>query len=481
MNGPYIALPSSIQLPRLTSALWVVSVTVIAIVIGVGSVAAPLLVTLAAGGCVLVAVLWGRPRVALTAWLLSIAMVPNWIGTSLVAYVPIHSFIAFVAIIVTIGKWRYKPTKWDLYFGMFLLVSLAAVVLGGSSRGIWAEFFFQWGFSFLLARILISGTGNAFAINIVAVILSVVGGLATVELLLAWHPFVGWRMDNFQYAAWGAIQTREGRDRSAWSFGHPLALGGALALSIPFVLRSTHAATIRAVMLVLVFAGILASASRGALIAGLFTVVLCGISAVRTSGARSAAFALASFVAIGIMPYVQVFAAGATTEERDSANFRNHIYSTLTQDILLFGRSPIFSSAGSGYRINGLDSVDSAFLYLGLSFGWIVLAMLLIPLAMSILRIISGRASTAEISLVGQVPLLATVALITQWQGFLFFVVGFALRTAIEAKAHDPAQVSPAAPAAAISNGSDAELPTLAAAGGGLSSRINGREDLCEA
>src|ERR1700758_1737375 len=108
MIAPTIPLPS--RLPRMTSALWVAFVTVTAIAIGVGSAAAPLFVSLAAGGCVVVAVLWGRPRVALTAWILSITMVPNWIGATLATYVPISSVIAVIVLIVTIGKWRYKPT-----------------------------------------------------------------------------------------------------------------------------------------------------------------------------------------------------------------------------------------------------------------------------------------------------------------------------------------------------------------------------------
>jgi hypothetical protein len=489
MSGPYIPLPSSVQLPRMTSALWIAFVTVIAIAIGIGSVAAPLFVSVAAGGCVLVAVLWGRPRVALTAWILSIAMLPCWIGVSMAVYVlPIQSIIAFVAIIVTIGKWWYKPTKWDVYFGIFLLVTLVAVLFCGSSRGNWATLVFEWGLSFLLARILISGAGTGFAINTVAVIFSLVGGFALLELLLTWHLFDGWpKMNNFQYLVWGNfVQTRDGSDRSFWAFGHPIALGGALALSIPFVWRSTYARTIRAVMLALVFSGILASASRGALITGIFTLTLCGISAVRTSAARAASFVLASSVAVFIQPFLRTFAAGETTEERVSSNYRSHIYAMYIHHIPLFGKSAMVMSPGV---INGApplpghparSSIDSTLLSLGLEFGWIVVAMLIIPLTVSVLRIITGRASIAELSVVGQVPLLAFVALITQWESFVFFVFGFALQMAIEAKARDPAQVSSAAPALAISNGSAAEerMRTQSAAGGGLSSRINGREDL---
>jgi hypothetical protein len=489
MTGPYIPLPSSVPLPRTTSALWAAFVTVIAIAIGIGSVAAPLFVSVAAGGCVLVAVLWGRPRAALVAWILSIAMLPCWIGVSLAVYVvPIHSFIAFIAIVVTIGKWWYKPTKWDFYFGMFLLVTLVAVLFCGSSRGAWAALVFEWGLSFLLARILISAAGTAFAINTVAVIFTFVGGFALLELLLTWHPFAGWpKMNNLEYLVWGnSIQTRDGIDRSFWAFGHPIALGGALALSIPFVWRSTHAPIVRALMLVFVFSGILASASRGALITGIFTLVLCGISVVRTSGARAAAFVLASFAAVFIQPFLRTFAAGETTEERVSADYRNHIYAMYTHEILLFGKSAMVMSPGV---VNGApplpghparSSIDSTLLGLGLEFGWIVVAMLIIPLTVSVLRIITGRASIAELSVVGQVPLLAFVTLITQWESFLFFVFGFALQMAIEAKARDPVWVPSAARALAISNGSATEgrLGTQPAAAGGASLRTNGREDL---
>jgi hypothetical protein len=489
MSGPYIPLPSSVQLPRMTSALWIAFVTVIAIALGIGSVAAPVLVTVAAGGCVLVAVLWGRPRVAMTAWILSIAMLPCWIGMSMAVYVlPIQSIIAFIAIIVTKGKWSYKPTKWDVYSGIFLLVTLVAVLFCGSSRGAWATLVFEWGLSFLFARVLISGAGTGFAINTMAVIFSLVGGFALLELLLTWHLFAAWpKMNNFQYLVWGNfVQTRDGADRSFWAFGHPIALGGALALSIPFVWRSTYARTVRAVMLALVFSGILASASRGALITGVFALTLCGISAVRTSTARAASFVLASSVAVIIQPVLRTFAAGQTTEERVSSNYRSHIYAMYTGQISLFGKSPMVLAPG---LVNGAppvpghparSSIDSTVLGLGLQFGWIAVAMLIIPLIVSVFRIITGRASIAELSIVGQVPLLAFVALITQWQSLVFFVFGFALQMAIETKARDAAQASSAARESAISTGSATEgrLRTLSAAGAGVSLRINGREDL---
>src|SRR5215207_2694756 len=100
--------------------------------------------------------------VALVAWLLSVVMLPTWIGASMFAYFPIQSLIAIAAIIAIAGSVGFRPNGLDLYFGVFLVIALAAVLLAGSNQAIWAEFAVQWGLSYLVARVVVSATGIPF-------------------------------------------------------------------------------------------------------------------------------------------------------------------------------------------------------------------------------------------------------------------------------------------------------------------------------
>ncbi|GCE36404.1 hypothetical protein Rhow_001770 [Rhodococcus wratislaviensis] len=421
-----------------------------AVVIGVACMFTPLLAISAAGFVAVLSILWGRPRLALVAWLLSVAMIPCWIGLSMFAYVPIQSLVAMMAIAAMTGKGYFERTGFDVYVVLFLVLSLVAVVLAGSNQGIWMEFALQWALSYFVARWLISATGIPFAVNATAIIFSVVGGLAVLELLLLWHPYQGWNMNNLEFATWGEIQQRGGRDRSEWAFGHSIALGGSLALALPFIFKTSYGCIWKTAMLLLMFSGILVSASRSALIAGIFALSLCAIFYVKNVYGRFTLLAMFSGILILTLSVFQEFTRGDTTEEHDSAFYRNEIYQTLPDDFSLFGKSSIVTFSSAGVRVGQFESIDSSFLYIGVNFGWLIVMMLTVPLVLCGYRLIAGRSSIAEVSLLGQIPLLATVALITQYQSLLFFVVGFAVQIAIASKRDRMSASLPRAPAPGV-------------------------------
>lgn len=233
-----------------------------------------------AGGALLLFVFWGRPRLAFLVWMLSIVLLPVWIEFHvLAATVPVHCLVATIAVAATVSRTRARLTKFDAYFALFLAVSLAAVLLAGSLPPSWAQMVIRWAIPFLAARVLVSATGTRFAVDVIAVLFGLVGALAVLELLLTWHPFVGWNPvwdpDSIDYRIWSPIQVRNGVDRSEWAFGHSIALGGSLALSIPFLARSSYSLLIKAALLIAVSAGIAVTASRGALAAAGLTAAIC--------------------------------------------------------------------------------------------------------------------------------------------------------------------------------------------------------------
>ncbi|MFC7673169.1 O-antigen ligase family protein [Mycolicibacterium sp. GCM10028919] len=377
----------------------------------------------------LVIAFWHHPRFALVAWLLSLAMVPVWFSVDFVVSVPAHSVIAVLAIASTVSRTRPTVTKYDYYFATFITISFAAVLFGGSSAGLWSEIVLQWAVPFVAARVLIAAAGVQFSIDAIATILSVVAILAIIEFLFQWHPFVNLNSMSLQFEYWHAIQIRDGTDRSEWAFGHSIALGGSLALSIPFIIRSSFSSAIKIAMLVCVGAGIVTTASRGALIAAGLTAVICMVYVSKARILRTATLSISLIVGVvatsALGRLVQTWTRGGSKEEQWSYDHRDDLYTTYLPAIEWFGKSPIYRTDGSGYY-----STDSALLRIGLQFGWIVLLLAVIALASIAFRVIAGRASTPEIALVGQLPLFTTVALITQYQSMIFIVAGFAVHMA---------------------------------------------------
>jgi len=381
-----------------------------------------LLAVAAAAAALLVAALWRRPRLALVTWLLSVAMVPHWIGVTAIFFVPVQSAIALLAIIAIGGSMGFKFSAFDVYFATIIAIAVVVVLLGGGSQQFWVDLILQWVFPYVMARVVVPAAGVHFAMNAVAIIFAIVGGLAIIEFLLSWHPYVGWTANSQQYRNWGSIQIRGGLDRSEWAFGHSIALGGSLALAIPFVLASTFGRFLKVLMLIAIFAGTALTLSRGAMIAALFTLLLCSLIYSRHS--LRAALVVTTCVALTAFPdQLRGFAYGGTSETQLSAGHRGSLYSTLLPILSPFGRS-------DDLALTRYISVDSAFLYIGIYFGWVMAIMLIIPLAVVAIRLISGKATGVEAGLLGHLPLLLTVALITQYQSFLFFVAGCAVQLA---------------------------------------------------
>lgn len=374
---------------------------------------------------------WGHPRLAFVSWVLSLVMVPTWISFEVFSLtIPVNCIVAAIAVVATISQAGVKFSRFDAYFAAFLGVCLTVVLLSGSSAASWVQILLRWCIPFVAARVLVSATGTRFAVNVIAAVLGLVGGLAVLELLLTWHPFVGWVSSSPEFDIWHTIQIRNGVDRSEWAFGHSIALGGTLALSVPFILRSSYHGPLKIALLTSVSGGILTTASRGALIAAVFTAAICLICATKNRIARI--FTLAFMMSVillassSLVPVLQAWLSGTSGEERGSFQHRNDLYSTA--QLKWFGPSSIYDGGKS-------SSLDSAILQIGLGFGWIALALVLLPLALSAVRIITGRASTAEMAIIGQIPLFTSVALITQYASMVFLVVGMAVQTYLAAEA----------------------------------------------
>lgn len=351
---------------------------------------------------------------------------PIWIGVDFVATVPVQCLVAVFAVLAAVVSGApVRITKFDAYFLAFLAVALAAMLLRDSIWAEWAKFVIRWGIPLLAARVLVPAAGVRFVTNAIAMVFGLVGGLALLELLLVWHPFTAWPGTTVEYGLWNQIQAREGRDRSEWAFGHSIALGASLALSIPFILTSSYKTLLKLVFLIFVAGGILATASRGAVLAAGLTGALFVLQLMKSYAARILAIALTSLFALTSVSAASALFEGwalSSAELQSSLDYRFATYLAYWREVQWFGPSPMIGQPGS---------TDSAVLTIGLNFGWIVVLIILLPILISATRIVVGSASAAEIAIVGQLPLLVSVAFITQYELIFFFIAGIAAQSVI--------------------------------------------------
>ncbi|MCT1353179.1 hypothetical protein [Gordonia sp. p3-SID1431] len=76
------------------------------------------------------------------------------------------------------------------------------------------------------------------------------------------------------------------------------------------------------------------------------------------------------------------------------------------------------------YYFHGYASIDSTFIFVGVSFGWIAAMILLAGAVLVCGRIVVRRASVPDLAIASVLPALFTVAPITQFGSYLWFVIG---------------------------------------------------------
>lgn len=384
-----------------------------------------------AGGALLLLALWGRPRLALVLWVLSFTMIPPWISVHLIVRMPLPFIIALVALAATIFypglRGSIRVTKYDVYFGVFLTICLGVLVTGDSDVHAPVVILVNWVAPYVAARVLTAAAGTGFTVNLIALVFGIVGGLAVVELALDWHPFTEWNVGSLQvYELWRPIQTRLGRPRSEWAFGHSIALGGSLALSVPFIARSTYGDFVKLGLFAMVAGGVFAAGSRGATVAFILTAGICVLNAQRLRDVRAISFvcvtAAITVILSFMLPAFDTWLIGSSRGDRASALYRGEIYEDFLPRISWLAPYDVYAPGE-----NADKSIDSAVLDIGLRLGWVVLILAAFPLLMAAVRALAGTATVGEIALVGQVPVLATAALIAQYESWIFIVGGVAV------------------------------------------------------
>lgn len=370
-------------------------------------------------------------KIAIAVWLATVCFVPIWIGVEIRSfYVPVACAVALVAALSLLPV---NLVRFSLIDGLVLLligVAGAALFTGDPSIALMFAYtlvvYFAAGYA--LGRGAPSRVDLRWLYGAVAVTFTAVAGLAIIEFAIGWNPFILFSSDTSSFAAWGALQERGGVLRAEGAFGHSIALGSSLALAIPLTLGSRFRFSLRCAMVLVMLLGTVVTFSRIGMIGALLGVVLSVLFLRDAFPQRSRAVVAAAVVAVvvALLPVVSVVFEDAGTEAAGSAQYRGDLLSQFSEmNLIGLADSARVTPEGELYFGN-FQSIDSQLILTGLSSGTIALASALLALVVVTLLVLRGKASAATIAVVAQIPALATVALITQYSVFLWFVVGVA-------------------------------------------------------
>lgn len=371
----------------------------------------------------------GRPKYAAVIWLATVCFVPVWEGVTIRVYL-LPSIVAASYVLVTLLPVRVRAISMaDVAIAFFLLVGLSPLLVGGSSGPYLAVLLSQWLVAFSLGRILPLKVDVRWLYGLVAVMFSGVAVLALLEYLTQRNLFIGLRADNRLFDTWSSILSRGGVARVEGAFGHPIALGVCLAMSIPLIFASRFRTWIRMLMAAAVALAIVPTFSRSAMVCGGLAIAIALVFVREGMSAKARTLSLVALggVALAAVPLVVSTFVEAGAEASRSAGYRSNLLSLVPKmSIIGFSTSASRNANGELFFAN-YRSIDSAGILLGLTFGWLALLVAACLVVGALVKVVLGRADAATAAVVAAVPALATVAFITQYGMFFWFLAGMAV------------------------------------------------------
>ena len=380
-----------------------------------------------------------RPRTLVALVIGVVCLVPVWIGFGVGSnqglFIPIVSAACgFAAVVLMVSDRVQSPRRsfapFDAVVALLLVLGALSLLIGQTDIAL----------SYLVGLVISGVTGYVFGrfaglrvdrrwiYGAVGIVFTGVAVLAIVEFATEWNPFVLLRAGNSLFTEWGDTETRGGVPRVEGAFGHPIALGASLALAIPLTMGSRLPVVVRVLMVGTMLTATILTFSRGAILAAVLGLVLSLLfqrGALTPAARIGTAVVLAVGAALSIPSVLEVFGR-AGDEATNSAAYRTDLVSLLGQ-VQLVGVSASADRNGAGeVYLDAFRSIDSQFILTGVSTGLLALVAIFVSLAIAVVAVVRGAANAGTIAIVAQLPLLATVALITQYSIVLWFVAGLA-------------------------------------------------------
>jgi O-antigen ligase len=334
----------------------------------------------------------------------------------------------------------------DVAVGAFIaLVVVAAYADSGSATSFSAQLVATALLPYLAARMLADDSGRrwiAAATVPVATVLAVVGirehdGVA--------NPFFTLVKPKYLGSQWARPEFRLDSIRAEASFGHPIAFGMFLALSIALTLwlaRDVRRVWLRVLLIAAAGVQLVAlsdTLTRGPWLALAITVVLALPSALRGRyWGRTAIGVVAIGLIVALSPVSSTLTtlwnrSSGTTSEANSAHYRVELLSTMTDsaNFSWFGKPAKESEggiAGSARQRIGVVSIDDQYTLVYLQSGALaLLAFIGVALCAwwaALRRRLSLGSRVWGLAAVGATVAITTVALFTQYVEIFWMLIG---------------------------------------------------------
>lgn len=375
-----------------------------------------------------------RPKIGITLWLISVGFVPIWFGVTFSFYFYPASLVGIFVLFVTLPDLPRRYGLGDLVMSFLFAACLVPMLSGGSSKTTVFVVLTQWILGFLLGRLLPMKVDITWIYGCVAVVFSIVSVGGILGFLLDWNPYTIAGPSSQLFAKWGGLQGRSELLRTEWAFGHSIALGCSIALAIPMALASNFRLSVRLSMTALMLICVALTISRVSMIGASLAVLMSALFQRdrMPQRIRYGIVGLFAVVSAVLAPFVLGIFETAGDEATLSANYRYNL-AELIPDLSLIGVSSIANrSPGGDLYFGRFQSIDSQLLLTGLTYGWFALIAGLMMLGGAMLLVLRRKATPPTIAIVAQLPALATVALITQYSMFFWFVAGLSVFSQIE-------------------------------------------------
>ncbi len=396
--------------------------------VGLDSTTAALALSAAGLAVIAVLLLVGRPKIGFALWLCILCFVPEWVQAPLPIGLQPSVVLGALILVTLIGKGRPRWAWSDLLIAAFFLFVVVGVSVGTVYTAPLFYWLTTWGAGYVLGRVFGFALKPGDVAQIILPVFVVVALLALAEAAAGWNPWAQLAFPNADYRTWAPLQFRAGRLRAEGAFGHSIALGASLGLATPFVLISRYRVAVRVGSALILVLAAFATLSRTGMLTVLLSLALSILFLARQVGRRTRAALLLSVVVLGsfLVPRLSDTLEEASTEASGSADYRVQLL-RLVPSMQMLGRASGFSVDRSGRpTYSGFQSIDNAVIGLGLTAGILPAVLLLLALALAVAALVTGRANVATVAVVGQIPALVTVSLITQYSVFFWVVAGLA-------------------------------------------------------
>jgi hypothetical protein len=404
--------------------------------------------TLVLGLCALgvggVAVLGFRlhPRLATLGYLAVLMFVPAWLGVSVGVDLSVISLVGLAIVVALFGLDSALPATFDLVLLGFASLSTVMTVVGILDLNSLVQVVAWWVLPYFVARTVASHGRLRNVYDTVAVLIVVVAVLAMVESATSYNIFDSTLGHLGRGAQWSSLQMRGGMVRVEGAFGHSIALGGTLAMSVPLVWASRWPSWYKVVGLGAVAAASFLTFSRIGMISTFMALALCFIF-LRSELARRARWVIAlvgSVLVAVFVPIVLQVLSNAGGEASQSADFRFFLLK-LVPSMAFFG--------GASSSAVQLRSIDSVIIVVGVHFGIIPLLFLLVCALAGVIALFR-RPSPPLVAVAAILPGLTSVSFITQFTAFFWFVTGLGISASTEAARADRSYEGSVAPRPAV-------------------------------